>query len=160
MPDMSQMVVVAEPIPIPFDSVKAILLLLSHELAAAATDQATTAANQLVEASAPHWEWFDSGGDVTVVVGDHDEEAGRLTIPIDWTGAKSGRLITGLTGALSLERSTDASSQLIFVGSHQHHPEVAGSDELLGDQVMRAIARSFLAAAAVDLVSRAAETSS
>lgn len=82
---MSQTVVVAEPIPIPFDLAKAILLFLSHELVAAATDQATTAANQLVEASAPHWEWFDSGGGVTVVVGDHQEEALRLTIPIDWT---------------------------------------------------------------------------
>ena len=152
---MSQTVVVAEPIPIPFDVVNPILVRLGHEMAAAATEQATTAANQLVEASAPHWEWFDSGGDVTVVVGEHVEEPGTLTIPIDWTGARSGRLITGLTGALSLQQSTDDSSQLTFVGSHQHHPEVAGSDEVLGDQVMRAIARSFLAAAAVDLVSRA-----
>ena len=157
---MSQTVVVSEPLPLPFESANAVLMEAAMEIATAATNQATTAANQLVKASAPHWDWFDSGGSVEVVLGEPEEGDGELSIPIDWAGAKRGRLLTGLSGALRLARSNDTSSQLTFVGSHQHPPGVDDSDELLGDQAMKAIARSFLASAAVDLVARTVESAS
>ncbi len=111
------------------------------KLLTAATDAATTAANEVVVHLEGDWRWFDVNESVEAEIGTIERSGSMARLPLSWKADKHKRLLPSLDGHLSLYSLSKQHTEISYTATYAPPLGLFGGveDFLLGRRILESV---------------------